>query len=83
MTVMTTTEEAARTLTAAELDALPVLSIIRSTGINPHAWQKRRVNTDLGDVFHWYVTSDDDWGETTEGLQYEQEEYVLLWAPQP
>ena len=80
---MTTTEEAARPLTAAELDALPVLSIIRSTGINPHAWQKRRIYTDLGYVFLWYVTSDDEWGYTTEALLLEVEGAVLLWEPQP
>lgn len=80
---MTTTEEAVRPLTAAELDALPILSIIRSTGINPHAWQKRRANTDLGYEFLWYVTSDDESGYATEALLLEVEGSVLLWEPQP
>lgn len=80
---MTTIEESARTLSKEELDALPVLSIIRSTGINPHAWQKRLDATPTGRTFLWFVTSDEDWGETTAALLSEQEAFVLLWEPQP
>lgn len=78
----TTTEEAVRPPTAAELDALPVLSIIRSTGINPHAWQKRVAIIHDGKTALWYVTSDDEWGYTTEALLLEVEGAVLLWEPQ-
>lgn len=80
---MTTTEApAAPALSLAQIEALPVLSIILDAGLNPHAWQKRIIVTSGGARRQrWFCTSDSDWGDTSEQLLAEWDGFTLLWLP--
>ncbi|MGK3708728.1 hypothetical protein [Arthrobacter sp. IK3] len=73
---------AAQPLDVRQLDALPVLSVVLNTELNPHAWQKRLVFTEGGARRHqWFCTTDSDWGENSEQLVSDWGKIILLWLP--
>lgn len=68
-----------RTITTVdELDELPLLSTVISSGPNFYAWQKRHSPSKGRDV--WYSTFDTDWGFESYYI-LEDGDATLLWEP--
>jgi hypothetical protein len=71
--------DAPRTVsTVEELDALPLLSVVISSGEDPYAWQKRKNGTSGRDV--WYFTTDTDLGLESYYI-LEHGDAQVLWEP--
>jgi hypothetical protein len=69
--------------TEAELEALPLLAIIKDNdpGGKPHAYQKRRCVIGGTWLNRWFCTTDADWPESSERLLREGDTYSTLWLP--
>lgn len=69
--------------TEADLDALPLLAIIKDNdpGDRPHAYQKRWCVIGGQKLSRWFCTTDMDWPESSERLLREGDTYTTLWLP--